>query len=229
MNFVPQSLNCPLPITIWPFGCHLMGSIQAHLILHLFWCCKLCNPIQLNLHCSTDIMNLFFSNWYDSLANTSSTLAFADFNIFWTGKAPFLFENRFSASFSAVRHRSEWFCWLTSRESSYNAQAASITMLSDAVSTAVFPPSWEQSGTWKQFTASVLMVPQILFPCQEPYFDESNGLEKCWRPWCHGTDVNRLTHWSLTFLAFRYLSSQCNKYLTKPRSSWCNSAGYERR
>jgi len=167
--------------------------------------------------------------WWDSLGNWSSTVAFADFDIFWSRKAPFLLSNRFSASSSAARDRSEWFCWLTSRENSHNTRTAPITISSEAVSAAVFPASWEQSRIGAQFTASVLIMRRNCFPCQEPLFIESNGSGKCWRPGYHGTDVNRLSNWSLIFLAFRYLSSQCNKSLTKPRSSWCNSSGCQRR
>jgi hypothetical protein len=51
-------LNCPLPISIWPYGCRLSGSIQVHLTLQLFSCSNLFCPVQLNLHYSTDFMNL---------------------------------------------------------------------------------------------------------------------------------------------------------------------------
>jgi len=172
------------------------------------------------------ILRIFCSHkWWDSLANSSSTLAFTDFDIFWSRKAPFFLYNRFSASSSAARVRSEWFCWLTSRENSHNARTAPITISSEADSAAVFLASWEQSRIGAQFTASVLIMPRISFPCQELLVIESNGLEKRLRPRYRGTDVNWLSNWSLTFLAFRYLSSQCNKSLTKPRSSWCNSSG----
>jgi len=65
---------------------------------------------------------LFSRNWWDSLANISSTLAFADFDIVWSRKAPCFLKNHFSTSSSAARDRSEWFCWLTSRENSHNAR-----------------------------------------------------------------------------------------------------------
>ena len=165
----------------------------------------------------------------DSLANSSSTLAFADFDMFSSRKASIFLKNRFSASSSAVRDRSEWFCWLTWRENSHNAHTAPITISSEAVSAIVFPPSWEQSRIEAQFTASVRIMPRISFHCQEPHFIESSGLEKCWSPGYRGTDVNRLSNWYLRFLAFRYLSSQCNKSLTKPKSSWCNSSRCQRR
>jgi len=165
---------------------------------------------------------------WDSLANWFATLAFAVFGIFCSRKALFLLKNRFSASCSAVRDRLEWFCWLTSRENSHNTRTSPITISSEAISATVFPPSWEQSRIGAQFTASVLIMPQMSFPCQEPLLIESNGVEKRWKPGYRGTNVNRLSNWALTFLAFRYLSSQCNKSLTKPRSSWWNSSGCQR-
>jgi len=124
-----------------------------------------------------------------------------------------------------LKDRSEWCCWLTSRENSHNAHTDSITIRLEAVSAAVFPASWEQSWIAAQFTASVLIIPRISLPCQVTFFHQSIGLVKCLRLGYHNLDVNWLSNWSLTFLAFRYLSSQCNKSLTKPRSSWCNSSG----
>jgi len=167
--------------------------------------------------------------WWDSLANGSSILAFADFDIFWSRMAPYFLCNCFCASSSAARDRSEWFCWLTSWENSHNTRIAPITILTEAVSTALFPASWEQARIGAQFTTSGLIMPRISFPCQEQLFIESNGLEKSWRPGYRGTDVNWLSNWSLRLLALRFLSSQCNKSLTKPRSSWCNSSGCQSR
>jgi len=167
-------------------------------------------------------------NRWDPLANSSSTLAIADFNIFWSSKAPFFLWNRFSALSRAVRGSAEWFCWLTSGKNSHNAHTAPITISSEAVSTLDFPASWELSSIVVQFTASVLLMLLICFPCQESLFIKSNGLEKRWRPRYGGTDVKRLPNWTLTYLALRYLSSQCNKSLTKPKSSWCNSSGRQR-
>jgi hypothetical protein len=83
----------------------------------------------------------------------------------------------------------------------------------------------EQSRIGVQYTASVLIMPRITSPCQELLFIELNGYGKCWRCGYRGTDVYQLSNWSLTFLAFRYLCSQCNKSLTKPKSSWYNSSG----
>ena len=168
-------------------------------------------------------------NWWDTVANCSSTLAFADLDIFCCRKAPFFLWNRFSASSSAVRDRSEWFGWLTSRGNSHNAHTAPITILSEGVSATVFSTSLEQSRMGAQFPASDLIMPRISFPCHELLFIKSNSLERFWRPRYRGTDVNRLSNWSLTLLAFRYLSSQCNKSLTKPKTSCCDSSGCQRR
>jgi len=167
--------------------------------------------------------------WSDSLANGSGTVAFADIDIVCSRMAPFFLWNPFRVSSSAARDRSEWFCWLTRGENSHNACTAPITISSEAVSAALFPAFWERSWIGAQCTASVLIMPQISFPWQEPLFIESNGFERRWRPGYRGTDVNRLSNWSFTSLAFRYLSSQCNKPSTKPRSSWCISSGCQRR
>ena len=167
-------------------------------------------------------------NWWNSQANCSSTLAFADFDIFSSRNAPFFLYNRFSALSSAVRDRSEWLCWLTSRENSHDAHTAPITISSEAVSATAFPSSLEQSRIGAQFTASVLIMPRISFPFQELLFSEWNGIEKRWRPGYHGTHVNRLFNWSSIFLALRYLSSLWNMSLNKPKSSWCNSSGCQR-
>jgi len=166
-----------------------------------------------------------FRNCSDSVANCSFTSAVADFNIFRSRKAPVFFWYCFSASSSAVRDRSGWFCWLTSRENSHNARTAPITISSEAVSAGVYLSFLEQSKIGVHFTASVLNMPQISLPYQELLFIESNCLEMYWRPGYYGTDVNRLSNWSLTFLAFWYLISQFNKSLTKPKINWCNSSG----
>ena len=76
-------------------------------------------------------------NWWDSLANCFSTLAFTDFDIFCFRNAPFGLQNCFSALSSAVRDRSEWFCWLTSRENSHNARTTQIT-----ISSGLFQPQF---------------------------------------------------------------------------------------
>jgi len=151
------------------------------------------------------------------------------FRHFLFSKSTLLCVTRFSASSTAVRDRSESFCWQTSRENSHNACTAPITISSEAVSAGVFPSSLQQSRIGAQFIASDLIMPRSYFPCQELLFIGSNGLEKCWRPGYPGTDVNRLSNWFFTFLAFRYLSSQCNNSLTRPKSSWCNSSGCQRR
>jgi len=166
-------------------------------------------------------------DWWDSIAKCSFTLAFADIDIFWSWQATFFFWNPFSASSSAVRDRSVWCCWLPSRENSHNAPFDPITISSEAVSTGVFRSSLQQSRIGVQFIASVLIMPWFSSPCQELHFVESSRLEKDWSAGYRGNDVYQLSNWSLTFLAFRYLSSQCNKFLTKLKSSWCNSSGCE--
>jgi len=175
---------------------------------------------------ATQILWIFCArNWWNSVANSSFILAFEDFDIFWSQKAPCPLYNCFNASSSAVRDRSEWFCWLTSRKNSRNARTAPITISSAAVSAGAFQSYLEQSRIAGQFTASVLILHWISLPCQELLLIESNGIDKCWRLWYRASDVNRLSNWSLTFLAFRYLISQCNNSLTKPRSSWWNLSG----
>jgi len=168
-------------------------------------------------------------NWWDSVANRSSSLAFADFGIFSSRIICFFWYDRLSASSCASRDRSERCCWLRSREDWHIIHTASITIWSEAFCPAVFPPSLEQSRIGAKFTASVLIIPRISLPCQVHLCNESMGSEKCWRPGYCGTDVNRLSTWSFKFLASRYLSSQRNKSWTQPRSSWCNWSGCERR
>ena len=161
------------------------------------------------------IISIFCScNWWDSVANCLSTLALADFNIFYSRNAHICFYIRFSSSSHAVRDRSEWFCWLTSRENSHNACTAPITISSQAVSTGVILSSLERSRIVAQFSTSVVIMPGISVPCQERLSIESNASEKHWGPGYDGTDLNWLPNRSLTFLAFRYLNSQYNKSLT---------------
>jgi len=163
-------------------------------------------------------------NWWSSLANSSSTLNFGEFDIFYSPKAPISFHNPFCVWPSAVRDRSEWFCGLTSGEKIHYACIAPITIASEADSAADFQSSLEKSRIRAQFTSSLLMMPRISSPCQELLVIESNDLGNHCRGEYHGTDVNRVSNSSLTFLAFRYLSSQCNKAWTKPKSSWCDSS-----
>jgi len=92
-----------------------------------------------------------------------------------------------------------------------------------------FPWSMEQTNIALCFTASVPIIPWICFPCSVLHIDEFNCFEKCWSPGSCWPDVNLLSNGSLPFLAFRYLSSQCNKSLTKLRSSWYNISGCQSR
>jgi len=161
-------------------------------------------------------------NWWNSVANGSSTVTFTDFNIFWSQNILFFWQNPLSASSSALRDRSERFCSPTSRENSHDACTAPVTIASEAALAAVSPSSLEQTRIGMQFTECALIIQQVSLPCHAMLFNESNGLGKCWRPGYHGTDVNWLSNSLLTFLSLRYLSSQCNQSLTKPRSGWCN-------
>jgi hypothetical protein len=93
---------------------------------------------------AAQILWIFCShNRWNFLANRSSTWAFADFDSFFSRTIPFFWEHCSSASSSALRDRSEWFCWLTSRENWHNAQTAPITISSKTVLAAVFRSSLE--------------------------------------------------------------------------------------
>jgi len=211
------------PLTIWSplFGLYA-GSAEISFLLILVTF----SALYTSSYIPAQIVESFCScNWWDSIANCSSTLAFTDFDIFWCWKVPFFMETQFSASSSTVRDRSELFCWLTIRENSHNARTPPITISSEAVSAAVFPSSSKQSRIGAQSTDNVLIMPQICLPCQQLLFIESNSVEKPWRPGSRGTDVNQFSNQSLIFLTFRYLSNQCNKSLTKPTSSWWNWSG----
>ena len=169
------------------------------------------------------------SKWWDSLANSSSTWAFPDFDIFKSREAHCCVWNHFTASSTSARNWSKWFCSLTSTENSHNARTTSFARSSEAVTATDYPASSEQSTSGAEFTASVLFMLRISFPSQELLFIKSDGVEKHWRPGYWGTDVNWFSNWSLTFQGFRYLRSQCNKSFTKPRSSWCNSSCCQKR
>jgi len=92
------------------------------------------------------MVSIFWSwNWWNSVANSSSSLDFAPYDIAWSHKAPRIEFNGFRASSSAVRDWSELFYWLTRRESCHNGHTAPIAISSEAVSTAVFLSSLEHS------------------------------------------------------------------------------------
>ena len=82
-------------------------------------------------------------NCWDSVANWSSTLAFADFDIICCRNIAFFWWNRCSAASSSLSDRSESFCWPTSRDYSHNALTAPSTISSEAVSAAVYLSSLE--------------------------------------------------------------------------------------
>lgn len=81
-------------------------------------------------------------NWCDSLANWSCTLAFPDFNIFCSWKAPLCWYNYPSTSSSTIRDRLEWFCSLTNTENSHNVYTAQITISSEPLSAIDFALSF---------------------------------------------------------------------------------------
>jgi len=156
------------------------------------------------------LRNFCARNGRDSSGNFSSTLAFANFDIVCLWKLPIFIMNHSSPTSGASTDISVWFSWQTHEENSQNARTALITISSEAVSTAVFPSSLDQTRIGVQFTASVLTILHVSIPCQVPLFNESNGLEKHWRPGYGGTNVNQLSNWSLTFQHFRYLSCHCS-------------------
>jgi len=63
-----------------------------------------------------------------------------------------------------------------------------------AVYDTVFQSSLEQITSEAQFTASVLIIPQISLLCQVPLFNESHGVAMCWRPGDRVTYVNLLSN-----------------------------------
>jgi len=60
MDFAVQYLFCSRLISIWLFGCWLSGSNHVYQIFPSCCCCNLFSHIHLDLHCSTDCMNLLF-------------------------------------------------------------------------------------------------------------------------------------------------------------------------
>jgi len=102
--------------------------------------------------CSAQYTWAFLAAWFYSffrscnrwnyLGNYWSTVAFTDFNIVCAWNAPFHLKNCFSASSSAVRDKSEWLCWLTSREYSHNANTAPHSIARETLSTVVCHLSW---------------------------------------------------------------------------------------
>jgi len=145
----------------------------------LFGCTQNCLPLvavifaalYIGTSIAVQILWIFCScNWLESLVNCSSSLAILDFDIVCTCEATFCLYNCFCVLCSAVRDRSEGFCWLSSRENSHSVCTAHITGSSDAVTNAVFLTSSELSWIGVQFNASVLLMPWIWFPCQELLF-----------------------------------------------------------
>jgi len=114
-------------------------------------------------------------NWWDALANSSPSMSFTDFDTFCSWQSPSSLEYHISASSSAVRDGSEWFCWLTRRENSHNAHTTPITISLQTVSSTVSLACNEQSRSCVQFTASVLIMPWISFPSQETLCNELNS------------------------------------------------------
>ena len=85
-------------------------------------------------------------NWWDSLGNNSSTLAWIEFDIVCSWKIPFVLYHRYSVLSFAICDRFEWFCQLTSTKNSHNACTVPITMsLEGVAATTVVPSSLERS------------------------------------------------------------------------------------
>lgn len=167
----------------------------------------------------------YLCNWWDSVAKRLFTLALTDLNIFCCHKIHVFWYNHWSVLSGALRDRSKWLCWLTSRDNVHGGCTATITISSEDFYGAVFPSCLEQTWIGAKFASSVLIIPQICSPCLVTYFNESNGSGKCWSPGHCGTDANWFSNWFLTCLAFRYVSRQFNGSLIKPTNSWCNSSG----
>jgi len=191
MDFVLQSLFYPLSVSIQPFGCCLSGHIQVHLTLCLIYCSDLFCPVHLYLYCSMNLINLLFSWLMGFYCQQFIYLCIGRLPHFLFSKRTHFIAKSVQCMSRAVRERSEWFCWLTSRKNWHDAHTAPIAISSEAVWATVFLSSLEQSRIGAQFTASAVILPQISFPCQELRFTKSNGLEKCWRSGYCGTDVNQ--------------------------------------
>jgi len=224
--------NCPIAICRWASD-HIVAACRE-LLRRTWYCVRFVVVIFSALSTWTSIavriLAIFCTrNWWDSFANWSSTIAIAEFDIFCFRKAPCFLYNWFSAWSSAVRDWWEWFCWLTSRDNSYDPRIAPVTIPSEVVCATDLPLPFKQKRIGAQFTAIVQIIPRISIACQELLLTESNSPEKHWRLRNLGTYVNQMLDWSFTFLAFWYWSSQCNQPLSKLNSSWCNSSGCQRR
>ena len=214
-------------ISIWPSGCHLLGSSQAYLKFPLFCCFNLFSPVHLNLHCCTDFINLLFL-----LLREFSCQQFIHFGLHRLWYYLFLESTLLLIkSLQRIILHCEGSVRLTlwankQKEFTYCLHCSHYHFIRCCFDQS-FPVILGAGKNWS--TASVLIMHQICFPSQELLFIQSNRLWKHWRPRYCGTDVNQLSNWFFTFLAFRYLSCQRNKSLTKPKSSWCNSSGCQRR
>lgn len=86
-----------------------------------------------------------------------------------------------------------------------------------------FPPLFAQySGITNYFGSTSLPVfwssPGYNFPASSRFQQMARFREELenWRTGYHGTNVNQISNWSMTFLAFQNSSTQCNKSLIEP-------------
>ena len=151
---------------------------------------NLFNRVELHLHCSMDFINCLFSQLMRFCCPQFIRFCHQRRQHCLFSKSTLCFVTLLQCIIRFCKGYIKCFCWFTGGENSQNARTAPIPIPSMAVSPAVFPSSGEQSRIGAQFTASVLMMPLMSFPCQKPLFNEWNGLGKYWRPGYHGTDVN---------------------------------------
>lgn len=84
-NF-PVASDCWLLIIIWIFDCGWLGTILANLTEDISFCTDHSSP-SLTTFTVVQMLSIFCSyNWWNSAVNCCSTLAFTDFDIFWSEK-----------------------------------------------------------------------------------------------------------------------------------------------
>jgi hypothetical protein len=71
------------------------------------------SPIQKSLHCSTNLVNLLFASLMEFYYQQVICNGLPKLRHFCAWNIPLSWWNRLSASSSAMRDRSKWFCWLT--------------------------------------------------------------------------------------------------------------------
>jgi hypothetical protein len=104
-----------------------------HPQLHLFGCCNHFSPIHWNLQSSMDFINLLFSYLMGFCSQQFIQYVLCRLRHCLCLDCPLLVVNRFSESTSTVRLRSEWLCWLTSRQNSPCARTAPVTIASAVI------------------------------------------------------------------------------------------------